>query len=380
MNSHRLTTLTALAPALAATVATLALSAAATSQANTKVIPLSRTNTEGSSGSAFPFAYTVGRTQQIWRGSALTQAVAILNGISYRRDGGGGAYAKVDYPSLTVSIGLTTVTPKSMSTTFSSNITAPLTAVINKAKYSLPASAAPTTPPAPFGIHVNWTSGFVFDSRKGNLIVEWNIPGTAAKNSYFLDAERFSGTSGGGSAVPFGTFGKFSSPEQVTFSAVPGTLKLGGTLDVNATSFSKPYTAKLIFGVSKTIYNSTNLPYDLGAIGAPGNNLYTSMDILLPFPLNPFRPVWQGRFTAPIPNSPPLAGLTFYTQSYYADAGANPAGLVASNGVELKVAAASNQPETNLVGFHDATQATGWLSFGANVQGGPVVRFKGVLP
>jgi hypothetical protein len=46
----------------------------------------------------------------------------------------------------------------------------------------------------------------------------------------------------------------------------------------------------------------------------------------------------------------------------------------------LKVAAASNQPETNLVGFHDATQATGWLSFGANVQGGPVVRFKGVLP
>jgi len=166
MNSHRLTTLT-LAPALTATVATLALSAVAPGQANTKVIPLSRTNTEGSSGSAFPFAYTVGRTQQIWRGSALTQAVAILNGISYRRDGGGGAYAKVDYPSLTVSIGLTTVTPQTMSTTFSNNITAPLTAVINKAKYSIPAIPVPTTPPAPFDIHVNWNTGFVFGLDPG---------------------------------------------------------------------------------------------------------------------------------------------------------------------------------------------------------------------
>ncbi len=361
-------------------LATVALDGVATGQAQTKVIPLSRTSTEGSSASAFPFAYTTGRTQQIWRGSALTQAVGILNGISYRRDGTGAARAKVDYPSLTVSIGLTTVAPQAMSATFSSNITSPLTAVINKAKYNLPANPAVTTPPAPFNIDVNWSTAFVFDARKGNVIVEWNMPGSPAKNSYFVDSESFKASGSSGSAVPFGTFGKFASAEQVKFTAVPGTLKPGGTLDVNGTYFSKPYTAKLIFGLSKKTYNSINLPYDLTAIGAPGNSLYTSMDILLPLAMNPVRPVWHARFTAPIPNDPKLSGFTFYTQSYYADAAANAAGLVASNAIELKMASASSQPETNMVGFYDATKATGWFAFSATQQGGPVVRFKGVLP
>ena len=122
------------------------------------------------------------------------------------------------------------------------------------------------------------------------------------------------------------------------------------------------------------------MPYDLTAIGAPRNSLYTSMDILLPLAMNPVRPVWHARFTAPIPNDPKLSGFTFYTQSYYADAAANAAGLVASNAIELKMASASSQPETNMVGFYDATKATGWFAFGATQQGGPVVRFKGVLP
>lgn len=352
----------------------------ASGQSTTKVVPLSRTSTEGSSASAFPFAYTVGRTQQIWRGTALTSAVGILTGVSYRRDGAGGAFSKVDYPSLTVSIGPTTVTPESMSVTFSNNITSPLTAVINKAKYSLPAIPAPTTPPATFDISVNWSTSFVFDARKGNVILEWNIPGSTAKNSYFLDAESFAGGGSGGAAIPFGTFGKFATSESVTFSVVPGGLRPGGTLDVSTTTMSKPYTSKLIFGISKKVFGSVNLPYDLGAIGAPGNNLYVSMDFVVPFPLISVRPVWYARFTTPIPNSSQVAGLTVFTQSYFADAQANAAGLVASNALELKTAPPGNQPPTNLVGFHDATKTTGWFWSGSTQQGGPVVRFKGVLP
>jgi len=90
--------------------------------------------------------------------------------------------------------------------------------------------------------------------------------------------------------------------------------------------------------------------------------------------------VWHARFTAPIPNDPKLSGLTFYAQSYYADAKANAAGLVASNGIELKMPSASNQPLTNMVGHWNATQAAGNFGFGTGTYGGPVVRFTGVLP
>jgi hypothetical protein len=89
---------------------------------------------------------------------------------------------------------------------------------------------------------------------------------------------------------------------------------------------------------------------------------------------------WNARFTAPIPNDKMLSGLTFYAQSYYGDANANAAGLVASNALALTTPAANPQPETNQVGYYDSTQPTGWLAFGANAQGGPVVRFTGVLP
>ncbi len=361
-------------------MAPLVLEGVALGQTTTKVIPLSRTGTEGSSGSAFPFAYSTGRTQQIWRGTALTQTIGILNGISYRRDGTGQAFNKVDYSSLTISIGLTSVTPQGMSATFSNNITSTLTTIIN-GKYSLPANPVPTTPPAPFNVDVNWSTNFVFDARKGNVLLEWNIPGTPSKqNPYFMDAESFSASSSSGSAVPFGTFGQFSAQEQVTFSAVPDTLKPGGTLDVNGASFSTAYTARLIFGTSKSSYGGLTLPYDLKAIGAPGNTLYTSMDILLPFPMNAVGTMWNARLVAPIPNDSKLAGVTFYTQSYYADAKANAAGLVTSNAIELKTPAANPQPETNMVGYYDATQATGWFAFGSTQPGGPVVRFKGVLP
>jgi hypothetical protein len=361
-------------------LAVVALSGVATGQATTKVIPVSATTTEGSSSSAFPFAYTTGRTQQIWRGTALTQAVGLLTGVSYRRDGSGAAFPKVDYTSLNVSIGQTTVTPQAMSTTFSNNRTSPLTAILRSAKYSLPAIPAPTTPPASFNIHLNWTTSFVFDARKGNVILEWNMPGSPAKNSYFVDAESFKPGNATGTVVPFGTFGKFSAQENATFSAVATTLKPGGTLDVNGNSFSKSYTARLIFGLSNKTYNSIPLPYDLTAIGAPGNSLYTSMDLLLPFPMSAQGSQWNARFTAPIPNDKMLSGLTFYAQSYYGDANANAAGLVASNALALTTPAANPQPETNQVGYYDSTQPTGWLAFGANAQGGPVVRFTGVLP
>lgn len=357
-------------------------SGAAVGQAQAKVIPLSATTTEGSSSSAFPFAYSAGRTQQIWRGTALTSAVGILNGISYRRDGAiTTAFAKNDFTSVTIGIGLTTVTPQSMSTTFSSNLTSTLTTILNAAKYSLPANPAPTTPPAPFNVNVGWTTAFIFDARKGNLILEWTIPGTANKqNPYFVDSESFKPGNPTGTVVPFGTFGTFSAQENVTFSAVAATLKPGGTLDVNGTSFSKSYTGRLILGLSKTTYNSVPLPFDLTAIGAPGNSLYTSMDFLLPFPMSGSGSQWQARCTAPIPNDNLLSGLTFYAQSYYADANANAAGLVASNALELTTPAANPQPETNQVGYHDSTQATGWFAFGTNIQGGPVARFTGVLP
>ena len=138
----------------------------------TKVIPLSATSSEGAQASVFPFKGNAVRFQQLWNGPDVTAGVAVLTSINFRRDGNNTAYAKIDIPQLKVTIGHTSVSPLTMTTTFSTNITSTMTTVVN-GKYTVPAQAGVSKPPAAFNIKFPTSTPYIYNPKNGHLIMEW---------------------------------------------------------------------------------------------------------------------------------------------------------------------------------------------------------------
>ncbi|MCB9869145.1 MAG: hypothetical protein H6837_04755 [Planctomycetes bacterium] len=342
----------------------------------TKVVPAFNTVIEGSTLSVYPFGYTTNRMQQVWSGSSISSNTSLVRGISYRMDTVSRTAAEPGrtYTGVTIAVGTSTVTPATMSTTFATNVTSPLTNVIT-GNYNLPAQPAPTGQPAPFNVDFSWSTPYIYSPTAGSLILDVTLPGTVGKSNYFVDAEYSTGVPG--SAVPFGTSGSFSSSETFALSAAADTLGAGGSLDIQCGTFSKAYLGSLVVGLSDKTWGAVSLPLDLGLIGAPGNSLYVSMNLQFGFNTTSTTPGHVSTFKTAIPNSPIYDGLHLFAQAWYLDANANAAGLVATHGLALNFANPSAGPETNQVGNYDATATSGNLGLGKT--GGPVARFTGVF-
>jgi len=346
---------------------------------NTRVIPAANATVEGTGSSMHPFGTLAGRTQQVWTGASVTSAAAFIDGFSYRCNSPiRNAHQGRAYSNLSLEFGATSVTPSTMSTTFATNITSALTTVFSGA-YNLPPQARSQTSPAPFSITFSWSQPFVFSPTSGNLLADIKIPGTSGRDSYSVDAYVAGGGSGQ-SVKPFGAAGKFSSPETARLIASNQAIIPGGSLDIMCRPFTKSYTGNLMFSMSNTTWGSIALPLDLALIGAPGNNLYIGMDLVVPFNASGGGGRNAGsRFQAAIPAQTPV-GLTFYAQAYYVDAAANAAGLVTTRGLGIMIGSGSGGSSvTNQLGSMDSASATGRFPFGVTL-GGPVVQFSGVLP
>ena len=63
----------------------------------------------------------------------------------------------------------------------------------------------------------------------------------------------------------------------------PTSLYPGGHVRVRLSLFSRPYVAAMGFGASNRVLGGVALPFDLGAVGAPGNFLHHSWNVALPF-------------------------------------------------------------------------------------------------
>ena len=155
-----------------AVLVTAATFTCATAQAqNSKVVPVSATNAEGAFASEFPFKANAVRFQQVWNGPDVVTGAAVINSINFRRDGNTRAYAKIDIPQTTVSIGHTKVSPLTMTTTFSANITSTMTTLVN-GKYAVPAQPAVSKPPAAFNIKYPTSTPYIYNPKNGHLIME----------------------------------------------------------------------------------------------------------------------------------------------------------------------------------------------------------------
>lgn len=116
--------------------------------------------------------------------------------------------------------------------------------------------------------------------------------------------------------------------------ALASPAEVGGTLYLSVTDLVPGQPAWFLLGFSGTVWNGTALPYDLGALGAPGCALRSSADLTFQALV-----AGDGRsgLLQPIPGDPALAGGHLFLQVLGGDPAANPRGVIVSNGLDVRV-------------------------------------------
>ena len=118
---------------------------------------------------------------------------------------------------------------------------------------------------------------------------------------------------------------------QIGYAGSPG---IGQTFDITLTG-SLPSAGHMIaVGWSNSMWNTTALPWDLGAIGMPNNWLYVSLDFQIP---GANLSTGDHTRTFQVPNDPSWIGRDAYFQYYINDLSANPRGAVTTAYVHANI-------------------------------------------
>ncbi|MEZ5989120.1 MAG: hypothetical protein R3F30_08355 [Planctomycetota bacterium] len=351
-------------PIAAALVAVAPLAA---QSSTTRVVPAEVATTNGSSSSPYFSGYGAGIAQQVIASWGFCKTNALINQVDLRPTLSTTAVPSRSFTNVKFYVGYALTTPDTMSTTFASN-RGTVTKYLDAA-YTLPAQLANSQP---FNIPFKLSSPFVYLANKGDLLLEWEVPGTATKSNYFFDAH-VATTSVGGVDV-FGTAGGFSVPSSYSVDCPsPSTLVPGGSIVFQADAVPSNNGSLAFLGFSRTNYGPLTLPFDLTPLGAAGNWLNVSIDLTLPLPLSAAKNGYTGSVKLPIPADNTLPGLHVFMQGVFADAKANKFGLVFSQGVDMGLV--SGKQVQQLVGTYDAKNTTGSLYSGQ----GTVVQLSGVF-
>ncbi len=108
---------------------------------------------------------------------------------------------------------------------------------------------------------------------------------------------------------------------------------LGDTLTFRATSVPLLQPAVLSLGVSRAVWHSMALPFDLSPAGMPGCELLTGPDVLLPMATVGT----SASLALALGTQPSWSGQSFYVQAVVGGFGVNGAGLALTNGLHLRV-------------------------------------------
>jgi len=143
--------------------------------------------------------------------------------------------------------------------------------------------------------------------------------------------QRFRALAGSFSTFGVGCSGSNGVPSHVG----AGSPTLGSSISHDLTLGPASGFGFLVLGLSDTSLFGTQLPIDLGSLGAPGCSAYCSHDAVIgPIALSP-----SGAASQPmsVPTPCQLVGLRLYSQYMLLDPPANPLGLTASNGVTMRI-------------------------------------------
>lgn len=351
--------------------AVLALAPAGAQQ--TRVIP-AQTEAGGGLTLSQPFSNGVGRFQQLFLGSEFGRAVATLRSLSFRADG----LAAIRYAprsSFTkVTFGSSQRSVATMSRNFASNRSGAQTTIFS-GYLSLPAQAPRTGKAGPWNITIKPAAPYLYVPRNGELLLELSFTQPQQVPSFYgLDAVRYGAL---GNSRSFGQSGAFRSGERHTITGRNTRLLPGGALEFYAFGLRKAYPAIALFGFSDQRFGTLPLPLDLRVLGALGQWLLVSPDVLVPFPLQPRGSTFLGAVSSPpLPVLRALDGARLFAQALYIDAASNAAGLVTSNGIRFELGRARSSATTISLWSLSANSTTGTLALGTT-PAGLVVRFEG---
>jgi len=357
--------LTLLAPALAAQA--------------TRVVPAGVTHEEGNAQSFFPFVLTGGRVQQITAASEIARASSVLREFAFRPEGTSTvSFPARSYARFILTVGQTSVTPAAMKTTFASNRGTTMTKLFDAA-FNAPAQPPVSSAPTPFNIKLKLSAPFVFVAARGNLVWEIEIPGSTSRRvAYFVDAQI--GTSGG-STMSFGQGGQLKNKDNYMLKSDEARLVPGKSADLTVTGLGSMYPTLAMIGFSNSNFGPITLPFDLTGLGAPGNSLYVSMDLVAPMTLSGSGGSYMANVSVPLPGALNLNGLALFGQALFVDKPSNALGLVFSEAVEMVVGSNTSQP-SNAVAAYDSTATSGSFAIRVNTNpnpGGIVVQWTGTF-
>jgi hypothetical protein len=171
------------------------------------------------------------------------------------------------------------------------------------------------------------TVEFTVDAPPGTGTTSWQ---GGNEESWAIDALRVSVSNP--SALPYGSG---CGTPALSAAPAPNSLPLCGSTMRTRITNSQTGWAQMALGFSNTHAGSVPLPLPLDGFGMPGCAL-----LLDPFVLaQPCASIGTGllEHSLAIPNRPQLAGIEAYLQAWSPVPGANPAGIVVSNGVRLRL-------------------------------------------
>ena len=272
------------------------------------------------------------KRQYLVEGRLFCNSSAVISEVAFRRNNDTRNLAARTI-QLEVNAGHSKRTPLTLSRTFASNWSLPKTTVF-KGSYALPALRGGAMI-HPFNIRVKFTRPLPYWRRNGELLLEFSHTGSQNFTGYMLDGNRATTRA---RWVQFGKSGRFASGETSSVSGDGGYRKLGTVAMIGVTpQLKSPYPTLLYMGTSKQRYGALRLPFDLRPLGAPGNQLYVSLDVGIPLVLQRMPDDFGGTAQIAIPATPSLGGAKLYFQAIHLDRRANALGLVFSQALEFEL-------------------------------------------
>ncbi|MGE3173908.1 MAG: kelch repeat-containing protein [Planctomycetota bacterium] len=164
-----------------------------------------------------------------------------------------------------------------------------------------------------------------YDSRRGRFVAWTSSDGQRVTRTF--------GPVHAASATPFGG-NCAGSAGPVTLGLTGAALPwLGDTIEAVVTPAPTPGLCLLWFSASNTNWGGVPLPLALGPFGMPGCTVDVAIDAtLLTAPV-----AGTASFALQVPNDPALLGGEAHLQAAVADPGVNPAGIVPSHGLTLRL-------------------------------------------
>jgi hypothetical protein len=286
------------------------------------------------------------RYQQVFLSSEIPNPTVLL-GYEVRQDEAFGA--GTGGPQIyTILIGYTSMTNTTLTTSYAGNADqGALTTVVNAQNFNLPTLVGNNTDPNKFAFQILFSTPFPFAPTAGqNLLIEVANTGTG-NNTVFFDADantttaRLYNTSS--ATATTGTVGlNYGLVMRLLTPGGSGAIPTLGSTDIPV--IGSPYTlnmaqarpnapAAVLLGASDKTWLSLTLPFDFGT-AAPGCKLLASGEYMFPLTTSSSG---MAQLNLNVPNDKSLIQLVYFHQTVIADLPANPAGLVFTNALRVKL-------------------------------------------